>query len=451
MFPISSVFANSEAIQPDPWAVTELVDAEALNLLPPYYNQSLHKTISSEQTNYILLQISKKLESLGYEPKTPSQEIQTDGTRGGFITLLYDELLRFDLPDQIFSSNLSAEEYMVQNSIVLGDGSGSLALERSCTVQEGILIAQRFLTDFCRRSGNASEGLLWKAVNGDNVLYLLGTIHADRGNIYPYSQGLYDAIASADAAYFEVDFYDEEGLWEFQKLQHYSDGTTLKDHISPELYEIVVDVLGGFGLTEAQTASYKPWALANTFSSLSMEESDPGTATAPVAIDLYVYKKAIASGAKIGEVEGYVFQGELMDSLSEEYQEAYLAANLLSYLYSLENGEPSASVSAIDEMLQMWSNRDADAFEAYSAKEEQMAQGDELSVLLFEKRDQNMIAFADGLLQQGGAKKQILVVGAGHMIGETGIVNGLKKLGYKVELVSLESDEALNAETSDAA
>ena len=30
-----------------------------------------------------------------------------------------------------------------------------------------------------------SRGLLWKATNGDNTLYLLGTIHVDRSNVYP--------------------------------------------------------------------------------------------------------------------------------------------------------------------------------------------------------------------------------------------------------------------------
>jgi uncharacterized protein YbaP (TraB family) len=450
LLPLTSAFAESDNNQPDSWALSELLDAEALNLLPDNFDKNLHETITSEQSNYIVYQIDKKLVSLGYESNTPFQNITCDGTRGNFIKLLYEELLRFDLPEPFTSSNSSAVEYMVQNQILVGDGNGNLALERNCTLQEALMIAQRFLTDFCRRTRNASEGLLWKATNGDNVLYLLGTIHVDRGNIYPYSKGLSDVITQVDAAYFEVDLLDEEGLLEFSKLQRYSDGTTLKDHISPELYEIVVAVLGDLGLTEAQAASYKPWALASTFSNLALEKTDRETAGSSVAIDLYVYQKALVSGAIIGEVEGYVFQGELLDSLSQEYQEAYLAGNLFSYLYGLENEEPSAAVSSVDEMLKMWSKRDAVAFEAYSAKEDQLASGDELSILLFEKRDQNMIAFADNLLCQEGEKMQILVVGAGHMVGESGIVNGLKKLGYEVELVPSEYDSR-NEANSDAA
>ena len=241
--------------------------------------------------------------------------------------------MRFEIPASIAASGSNAEEYMLKNQIILGDGTGDPALDRNCTLQEGILITQRFLTDFCRRTGNASEGLLWKATNGGNVLYLLGTIHVDRGNIYPYSESLSQVITRSDAAYFEVDFFDEEGIEEFMQLQRYSDGITLKDHISADLYEAVVEVMYQLGFTEAQTASFKPWALANTFSSLSLEETDQQTATAPVSIDLYVYQKALVSGAEIGEIEGYVFQGELMDSLSAEYQEAYLASCLFSYLW----------------------------------------------------------------------------------------------------------------------
>ncbi len=432
--PFSSANA-AEKTAPDSWALSELVDAEALGLLPYQYDKNLHSTISSGEANYLIFQVGEKLKSLGYQEKTAFQNIRCDGTRGNFISLLYQELMRFEIPASIAASGSNAEEYMLKNQIILGDGTGDPALDRNCTLQEGILITQRFLTDFCRRTGNASEGLLWKATNGGNVLYLLGTIHVDRGNIYPYSESLSQVITRSDAAYFEVDFFDEEGIEEFMQLQRYSDGTTLKDHISADLYEAVVEVMYQLGFTEAQTASFKPWALANTFSSLSLEETDRQTATAPVAIDLYVYQKALVSGAEIGEIEGYVFQGELMDSLSAEYQEAYLASCLFSYLWGLNNEEPSASVSGIDEMLEMWIERDADAFEAYSAKEEQMESGDELSLLLFEKRDQNMIAFADNLLRQEGNKTQILVVGAGHMVGDGGIVNGLKQLGYEVELV----------------
>ena len=60
---------------------------------------------------------------------------------------------------------------------------------------------------------------------------------------------------------------------------------------------------------------------------------------------------------------------------------------------------------------------------------------DELNSKLFEGRDPNMIAWADRYLKQDGAHTGLMTVGAGHMIGKTGVVQGLKDLGYTVEVV----------------
>ena len=45
-----------------------------------------------------------------------------------------------------------------------------------------------------------------------------------------------------------------------------------------------------------------------------------------------------------------------------------------------------------------------------------------------------MIEYADRYLSAEGPRTGILVVGAAHMIGETGVVRGLQALGYTVEL-----------------
>ena len=50
-------------------------------------------------------------------------------------------------------------------------------------------------------------------------------------------------------------------------------------------------------------------------------------------------------------------------------------------------------------------------------------------------RDPGMIAYADEYLKREGSHTGLLVVGAGHMVGETGVVQGLKDLGYTVEVV----------------
>ena len=68
-------------------------------------------------------------------------------------------------------------------------------------------------------------------------------------------------------------------------------------------------------------------------------------------------------------------------------------------------------------------------------KEAILESDDELNSKLFTDRDPGMIQYAADYLSQEGSHTGLMVVGAGHMVGDTGIVQGLKDLGYEVELV----------------
>ena len=97
-------------------------------------------------------------------------------------------------------------------------------------------MAERLILALYDANDAGSRGLLWKAVNGDNTLYLLGTIHMDRSNVYPLHKSVRDALDASQVVSFELDLNDQEGMALLAQLQAYSDGTTLADHISPELY-----------------------------------------------------------------------------------------------------------------------------------------------------------------------------------------------------------------------
>ena len=110
-------------------------------------------------------------------------------------------------------------------------------------------------------------------------------------------------------------------------MQVYSDGTTLADHVSPELYQATVKVAAQLGMDEAAVSQYKAWALATSFQSLATV--DETTSSNAMAVDLYVNAKAANAGIPIDAVETYAFQGGIFDGLSPEYQETYLASGLL--------------------------------------------------------------------------------------------------------------------------
>ncbi len=436
------VLAEEPQAEPLPaWAWGEVADSYALGLVGDEIYTDHSKPITQEQLDKMTQVAADKLVLLEVEQRSNAGSFVIDTTRGGVLNALYMEALPYAFAD----IDAGPVEFLSSLGVVHGDGA-DLALDRPCTLLEAACFANRMILALYDQQNAGSLGLLWKAEGNGNTLYLLGSIHTDRSNLYPFHKQLRDIITSAELAAFELDFNSQEGIDEFTAMQVYSDGTTLKDHVDPELYQEVVEALAPLDMPEEQVASYKPWALANTFTALSM--LDETSSDNAMALDLYVSAKASNLGIPVEGIETYAFQGKIFDDLSDEYQENYLAMTLSMYLgmdaaeglSEEEKAEYEAALKEQDEAvgrwMEQWKTRDTEAFaNDYPKDVIQSNTSDELNSKLFEGRDPNMIAWADRYLKQDGAHTGLMTVGAGHMIGKTGVVQGLKDLGYTVEVV----------------
>ena len=422
---------------PDAWAVSALADSYALGLVDDNYTNYIQSTVTMEQLESMSKVVADKLALLELPQRTADAVgLVVDTTRGGVMNALYQQAAAYELP----GVEEGAASFLAGLGVVQGDQAGDLALERPCTYQEAMVMANRLVLAVYDANDAGAKGLLWKATNGENTLYLLGTIHLDWDNVYPLHKSLRDAIDAAQTVSFELDFNDQEGLALFQSLQTYSDGTTLADHISPELYARVQDQAELLGMGANGLDAYKPWALATTFSTLSMVDDTTGANA--MAIDLYVNARAVNAGKTIDAVETYAFQGGIFDGLSPEYQETYLDASL-SLLEMAQGGEsdPAMEEAAQQQeemmagMFAAWKARDPEAFAQVYDKAGVINSDDELNSKLFTERDPRMIQAAASYLETEGENTFFLAVGAGHMVDPGGIVSGLRELGYTVELV----------------
>ena len=438
------VFAAEAQADPIPaWAYGEVADIYAMGLTGDEIYTDHSKPVTQEQLDKMTQVVADKLALLEVEQRSSDGSFVLDTTRGGVLNALYMEAL----PYAFAEVDAGPVEFLSSLGVVHGDGA-DLALDRPCTLLEAACFANRMILALYDQQNAGSLGLLWKAEGNGNTLYLLGSIHTDRGNLYPFHKQLRDIITGVELAAFELDFNSQEGIDEFTAMQVYSDGTTLKDHIDAELYQEVVDALATVGMSEEEVAAYKPWALSNSFTALSM--LDETSSDNAMALDLYVNAKASNVGISVEGIETYAFQGKIFDDLSDEYQENYLAMTLSMYLgmdaaEGLSEEERAAyeaalkeQDAAVDRWMAQWKTRDTEGFANDYPKDELQANpSDELNSKLFEGRDPNMIAWADRYLKQSGSHTGIMTVGAGHMIGKTGVVQGLKDLGYTVEVLPL--------------
>ena len=426
----------AEPQQPASWAVSQLADSYALGLVDDNYTTYIQSPVTMDQLETMTTVVSNKLALLELEPRTADAVgLVVDTTRGGVMNALYQAAAAYELP----GIDDGAEAFLTSLGVVQGDGAG-LAQERTCTYQEAMVMANRLILAIYDGQDAGSKGLLWKATNGDNTLYLLGTIHLDRDNVYPLHKSVRDAIQASEEVIFELDLNDLEGIALLQSLQTYQDGTTLADHISPELYQRVQTAAAALGMGPNDLDLYKPWALASTFSTLSM--MDDTTGANAMAIDSYVNAAAANGGKAIGAVETYAFQGGIFDGLSPEYQETYLDSALAVFEMTL-GGEPDPEIEQaaqlqeemLSAMFASWKDRDPEAFAQVYDKQATINSTDELNSKLFTQRDPGMIEAAAGYLETEGSHTYFMAVGAGHMVDPGGIVSGLKALGYTVELV----------------
>ena len=430
--------AAQEAAPLPAWSYGMLADGYSLGLFGDEIYTQHSQTVTAEQLDTMTKVVADKLALLEMETRPAAEEgLVIDTTRGGVVNALYQEAAAYAFP----GIEAGAEEFMTSVGALAGDGS-SLRLEEPCTLLEAAAMADSLILNLYDQQNAGS-------------LDLLGSIHTDVNNTYPFHKQLRDIILNADQVSFELDFNDQAQIAEFAAMQVYSDGTTLADHVSPELYQATVKVAAQLGMDEQAIAQYKAWALATSFQSLATV--DETTSSNAMAVDLYVNAKAANAGIPIDAVETYAFQGGIFDNLSPEYQETYLASGLLMAVdvntvdqeirdalvavLGEEALEPAtqeaiqAQVDQISAMMETWKNRDVAGFEKIYNKEAILESDDELNSKLFIDRDPGMIQYAADYLSQEGSHTGLMVVGAGHMVGDTGIVQGLIDQGYTVEVV----------------
>ena len=127
---------------PDAWAVSALADSYALGLVDDNYTSYLKSPVTAEQLESMCGIVADKLALLEL-PQRPADtgSLVVDGTRGGVMNALYQQAAAYELP----GVEEGAAALLSGLGVVQGDQGGNLALERTCTYQEAMVMAQRLI------------------------------------------------------------------------------------------------------------------------------------------------------------------------------------------------------------------------------------------------------------------------------------------------------------------
>jgi uncharacterized protein YbaP (TraB family) len=270
-------------------------------------------------------------------------------------------------------------------------------------------------------SGSAyAETSLWRIQNDSSTLYLGGTIHVLRSSDYPLPKEFHKAYEDAAAVIFETDLGKFNRLETQQILMSkgmYKDGLSLKKVLSSQAYNYLKKYCDEAGIPIASLNQLKPPIIVLMLLALELKK----IGIDHKGIDLYFYQKATADGKKKAGLETVDKQIEFITSMGEGNENDFIVHSIRDLhktrqiITRLIDGWKEGNVKLLSELFLEQLKTDFPA----------------LFKTLVVDRNRAWLPKIEAYLQT--PQKELVLVGVGHLVGEDGIIQDLKKRGYKVK------------------
>jgi hypothetical protein len=277
---------------------------------------------------------------------------------------------------------------------------------------------------------------MWKVTDPatGNELYMMGTMHIITDDTFPLPDYIMDVYEKCDGIAVEVDINsimdDMEQLRDFYSKMLYTDGTTVKDHLSEETYKKMRDYLSSKGMYSPMMESYMAgfWATqVETASVLSIDNMDQN------GVDAKFIDMANKDGKKVISIETIDAQATAITALSDELSD-YMISSTIE-----KTEDMSEYTKSFAELYDAWASGDIDKLDEEDEDSEDIPEELEddmeayMNSMLYD-RNAGMAEKAEEYLKNGD--KYFFMVGGAHFAGEKGVDDILIEKGYKVERVA---------------
>lgn len=265
------------------------------------------------------------------------------------------------------------------------------------------------------------KSFLWKIQSKANTVYVLGSLHFSKREIYPLREEIENAFDQSDFLVVEANVNDirKADVQKLVETAFYPANDTLEKHLSPETYERVKKEMAGLGIPTELINKQKPWFLAMTLVAL---ESIKLGLDPKLGIDMHFLSKAEGK-KKILELESLDYQISVLSGLSDKDQESFL-------LYTLR--DLNILEQELDKMIRAWTSGDTKTMESLMTKG--VLEDKSLSSIyekLIDERNKKMASKIENFLK--AKETYFIIVGAGHLVGNEGVIELLKRDGYRAE------------------
>lgn len=262
---------------------------------------------------------------------------------------------------------------------------------------------------------------LWSVDTPTNTVYLLGSIHILSEDDYPLPGVIQAAFEDAEKVVFEVDLdaLDEQEtlMLVTEKAAPDSEDERLQAALTPEIQVLAEAAAAEVNLPLSAFYETEPWFFSVNLVVLKLMQLG---FSGEYGIDRYLFQQAVETEKEIIGLETLAEQLDIFDTLSVETQQTFVEQTI-SELDTLE--------TSFNEMRTAWHEGDVEAMEALATLDPEIYP--ELHDKLLTERNLSWVEDIKPMLAD--SDDYLIVVGAAHMLGETGLVQQLEGLGYTVE------------------
>jgi len=268
-------------------------------------------------------------------------------------------------------------------------------------------------------SGVGAETSVWVVKSTTSTVYLAGSCHVLRSSDHPLPAEFFSAYVDSRKVVLEASIADmakPEYLGKLLLAATYNDGTTLKQHLSPQAYLKAEAFCKERSYPIEQYQSFRPWMFAMT---LTMSEMARIGADANNGVDYFFNEKAQKDQKML----------ESLETVDQQIGFLTMMDTIMVNDQIIETIDELTQINTLGpEILNAWKKGDEAKIEALNLNE--LKNYPKLYQALIVDRNRKWISNIEGYL--GGSENTMVIVGVAHLVGNNSVINLLRKRGYKV-------------------
>jgi uncharacterized protein len=265
----------------------------------------------------------------------------------------------------------------------------------------------------------AADTSLWKVQLHKSVTYIGGTCHVLRKMDYPLPEEFVKAYEDSDVIVFETQL-EELNTPKIQEMiirkGIYNDELSLDKVLSTQTYDLLRQYCEASGIPVFSLNKLKPSLVVLTLLGLELQKLGINQ----TGVDHYFHHKATMDGKKIEGLESVEEQIEFVLSMGEGSEDDFIDN-------SIKDLKKTRQI--ISELIAAWKQGDEEKlYKLYIAPMKKDYPN--LYATLIAERNREWLPIIERYLQT--PQNEFVLVGVGHLVGTDGIIDHLRRSGYRI-------------------